>query len=381
MDHGSCSHDVHKQRCQFAEVCHVILKALQGPTSRGALAIFFSALSLTPPAFAGEPAPISKANPQQVRKSIERAIGYIQKESADWLNTRKCAACHHAPIVLWSLSEAERQGYKIDKKFLMDTAESLLGGKEKLMATKIFPNPADPPDPRPQGRGLNMGLPFLALAAQSFPSLSEGQKHSMKLIADEIINKQQPDGSWEFFATLRRPPINESQTTDAAWIIMALQGDKNPDASESHRQALAKAEKWLAGTKLPRTLQDKVFNVLLADRAGKPRNEIEPTIKELFALQRSDGGWSQLAEWQSDAYATGQVLYALSVAGEKPDRPELTRAIDFLVSTQKPDGSWPMKSRSTPNGEPGSAKLLTPITCAASSWASLALSRLAPKTP
>ena len=49
---------------------------------------------------------------------------------------------------LWALSEAERQGYAIDKKFLAETTESLLGSKDKLMASKIFPNPAEPPDPR-----------------------------------------------------------------------------------------------------------------------------------------------------------------------------------------------------------------------------------------
>lgn len=58
-----------------------------------------------------------------------------------------------------------------------------------LMTSKIFPNPADPPDPRPQGRGLNMGLPFLAVAAQSMPSLEEGQRQSLKLIAEEIVKK------------------------------------------------------------------------------------------------------------------------------------------------------------------------------------------------
>src|SRR3990172_2840142 len=133
---------------------------------------------------------------------------------------------------LLALSEAERQGYAIDRKFVADTFESLLGSKDKLMSSKIFANPADPPDPRPQGRGLNMGLPFLAVAARSLPSLEEGQKQSLKLIVEEIVKKQQPNGSWEFFATLRRPPINESQTTDAAWIIMALEGETGPDAPE-----------------------------------------------------------------------------------------------------------------------------------------------------
>ena len=106
---------------------------------------------------------------------------------------------------------------------------------------------------------------------------------------------------------------------------------------------------------------------------------MQTAIDELLALQRADGGWSQtVPELKSDAFATGQTLYVLSLAGYAAERPEIKRGIDFLVATQTPDGSWPMISRSTPDGSPGSAKLLTPITCAASSWATLALSRLAP---
>src|SRR5262249_47460725 len=155
------------------------------------------------------------------------------------------------------------------------------------------PNPADPPDPRPQGRGLNMGLPFLAVAGRSLSSLSEGQKLSLKLIAEEIVKKQQPDGSWEFFATLRRPPINESQTTDAAWIILARQGERGPASPESQREALSKATTWLDAAKRSDLHQDKVLTVLVGVRSGKPRTALQATIDELLALQRPDGGWSQ----------------------------------------------------------------------------------------
>jgi squalene cyclase len=210
--------------------------------------------------------------------------------------------------------------------------------------------------------------------------LEEGQKESLKLIAEEIVKKQQPDGSWEFFPTLRRPPMNESQTTDAVWIIMALQAETGKDAPDPQRAALAKAVAWYEGAKPVNLHQDKALKVLLAVRSGQPREKTQPMIDELLALQRTDGGWSQtVPEPKSDAFATGQTLYVLALAGYTAEQPEVKRAINFLVATQQPDGSWPMISRSTPDGSPGSSKLLTPINCGAASWATLGLARLVPK--
>jgi hypothetical protein len=327
------------------------------------LAVLLGTILFMRPMRADEPISPPSATSLQVQQAVERSIRYVQVESADWQKTRKCAACHHVPMPLWALSEAQRHGYGIDEKFLADTVESLLGNKENLIASKIFPDPASPPDPRPQGRGLNMGLPFLATAAHSLESLSEGQKQTLKLVLAEIVQKQQSDGSWEFFATLRRPPINESQTTDAAWIIMALDPRATVEAPDSERTALEKARAWFESAQFAAIQQEKALKLLLAARAGSRRDKLQPLIEELLSLQRTDGGWSQtVPEPRSDAFATGQSLFALSLADCTVERPAIKRAVDFLVATQLPDGSWPMVSRSTPNGEPGSATLLTPIT-------------------
>jgi hypothetical protein len=72
----------------------------------------------------------------------------------------------------------------------------------------------------------------------------------------------------------------------------------------------------------------------------------------------------------SDAWATGQALYALAHAGIKPDEPIIQRGHAFLVGTQRDDGSWPMTSRPAKPGGEGS-KSLIPITAAGSAWATL----------
>src|SRR4051812_35367035 len=157
-------------------------------------------------AVGGEPHLAPSATPSRVQQTVDRAIGYLQTESAAWLTQRKCAACHHAAMPLWALSEADRQGYAIDKKFFSDTMESTLGSGRKMMDSEIIADPALPPDPRPMARGVNIGAVFIAVAAQSLPSLTAGQERSVTFIVDDSIKKQRDNGSWEFF--LSRPPIN-----------------------------------------------------------------------------------------------------------------------------------------------------------------------------
>ena len=76
----------------------------------------------------------------------------------------------------------------------------------------------------------------------------------------------------------------------------------------------------------------------------------------------------------SDAHATGQALYALTLAGLKPDDPTIHRGREFLIKTQQADGSWPMTSRPTKPGGAGSTSLI-PITGQGSAWGVLGLVR------
>jgi squalene cyclase len=81
--------------------------------------------------------------------------------------------------------------------------------------------------------------------------------------------------------------------------------------------------------------------------SGAPEEEIRKAAKVLLALQRTEGGWGGNAHMKSDAYATGVALTALVrskalMTTASPYR----QGLAFLLSSQFPDGSWHVRSRS-----------------------------------
>lgn len=101
--------------------------------------------------------------------------------------------------------------------------------------------------------------------------------------------------------------------------------------------------------------------------------------RALVGCQRPDGGWSQNPYVESDAYATGQVLFALAESGNlKASDPVFQRGIRYLLATQKEDGSWRVKSRAPkvqPYFESGFPyEHHQWISMAGTAWAAIALS-------
>jgi hypothetical protein len=72
---------------------------------------------------------------------------------------------------------------------------------------------------------------------------------------------------------------------------------------------------------------------------------VERHEHELLGLQRKDGGWAQTPWLSSDAYATGQVLYALHEAGMPASHEAYGRGVQYLARIQQNDGSWHVSSR------------------------------------
>jgi hypothetical protein len=114
-----------------------------------------------------------------------------------------------------------------------------------------------------------------------------------------------------------------------------------------YRLAVDKAAGWLARTK-PRDNEEHTFRLLGLIWSNASKDILKEAATNLLSLQKADGGWSQLPEMKSDAYATGQALVALHEAGVAAQDPAYQRGVEFLLNTQLSDGSWFVKTRAAP---------------------------------
>lgn len=161
----------------------------------------------------------------------------------------------------------------------------------------------------------------------------------------DVAESQEPDGSWIAGEVQNRPPITQSDIASTARAIRVLEEYCIPARKQEFADRIARARTWLKQHK-PITTED--FSMRLSgltwSRAGA--DDLNKAAKALLALQRSDGGWAGNPYMKSDAYATGVALVALAeskviTAGDSPYQ----HGVEYLLSTQFPDGSWHVRSR------------------------------------
>jgi hypothetical protein len=260
---------------------------------------------------------------------------------------------------------ARSRGFQVDAAIATQQVKAVMAmfrpiREQMEKGTINLPNP-----------GISVGYSLLGLGAEGYAA--DETTHAMTLT---ITRTQLPDGS---FAVLpARPPMEVSPFTATALSIRALQM-----FGEDCEERIAKGREWLKQAR-PVTQEERTMRLfgLVWSKAGK--KAIEQASAELLSQQRPDGGWSQLAGVESDAYATGQAMVALYEAGAltRADR-AFQHGLVYLLRTQLADGSWLVRTRSSPvqqlkeSGFPHGRDQW--ISAAGTSWAAMALALSQPK--
>jgi hypothetical protein len=133
----------------------------------------------------------------------------------------------------------------------------------------------------------------------------------LEAMARNIALRQQPDGHWTGWAP--RPPLEYGDIQATALSIRALQLYGADYRKVEYAERIARASEWLRNVKAG-SEHERNYQLLGLYWSGAPSSAVESLAAEILALQRQDGGRAHLATLNSDAYATGQTLYALNEA-------------------------------------------------------------------
>ena len=299
---------------------------------------------------------IDRPIPTRVRDSL----ALLEKQSNTFIRTAGCNSCHSQSL---------------------PSAVTGLARDYGLTSMKKFPQlPATMSPPAEQLMDFVIVSPSIAWELFDAGMNHEPRTQVTDAIVRYLVASQTADGAWRIPES-RRPPMNSGRFQTAALAIYAMKNFAPEAEKVSCEKAIARSVAWLEKA-MPVTNQDHAFRLLgLAwGRASAPAMREE--AKSLATLQRADGGWSQLPAMASDAYATGEALYALrSAGGMAITDPVFRKGLDYLLSTQAGDGSWHVKTRSIwlqpylESGFPYGRDQF--ISTAGTAWATLALAMAA----
>lgn len=308
------------------------------------------------------------------QEAVERSLPLLQRGSAGVFTAGGCVACHAQPVASMAVETARARGWRVDDAVVKSVAEESERVRRGLSAiTQVLLQS------REQGGTPDTQLyESLMMAAIRQPS-----DPSTDALVHYLLAKQQPAGNWNGIGT--RAPIQDGDFSRTAMAIQALTVYGIPARKAEIAERVGRAADWLA-KHAPQSTQERMMQILGLKWAGVQAGLRETRTKELIALQRPDGGWAQTPYLASDAYATGQVLYTLHETGfSSVDDPAFRRGVEFLLRTQKEDGSWYVKSRAMKiqpyfqSGFPYNHDQW--ISASATAWASMALSFTAPEKP
>lgn len=300
----------------------------------------------------------------ELKTAISRSLVLLQSSSHVFLsNSGGCRSCHGQGLGGVSFSLAREKGFKVEDSILTEAMNSI----HETWKIRL-PSLAQHEDPVAIIIGAGYDL-------WAFSATGVKRNKLLELLAKNIWQRQRADGSW--VSPNERPPLEYYAFSATALSLRAIQNYLPPIYHDKVNESVVNAAGWLESTAAVAN-EEKIFQLLGLHWANGNRQFIVAQGAKLLAAQHADGGWSQLDSLPTDAYATGQSLYALEQSGcITPDSPAYKKGVEFLLKTQLQDGSWRVRTRSFPSvdfvnsGFPHEKDQF--ISAAASNWATMAL--------
>jgi hypothetical protein len=323
------------------------------------LGVVLLVLGAPPLALADDQAPSAS----RIHDAIEKALPILEKGASGYIEQRDCFSCHHQalPVLAFTLGKARKLVVNEEtlREQVIYTEDALAGAANGYR----------------KGDGLPGGVTTAGYLLWTLEMAGSKPDDGTSAVTDYLLRRDESRDHWN--GTGGRPPSEGSPFTSTYLAVRALLKFAPADQRDRVKTRLDAVREWLIRTPADDT-ESRVFRLWALSLIEANAEEIAKAKTQLIATQRDDGGWPQIPSLESDAYATGSALLVLHEAGGVSSAdPIYRKGLEFLLKTQRPDGSWYVKSRSKPfqiyfeSGFPHGKDQF--ISIAATGWATSAL--------
>jgi hypothetical protein len=274
-------------------------------------------------------------DPAVVKQAAAKSILLLQRSGYLFTNNneRKCASCHHNTLTAMACEIAKQKGVPVVDSFEVRN----VAGMANTLFGACNPNQID------RFIIANFIIPYVLLGLNA-------EKYAPTMYTDigvdYIMGQAKADGS--FLTESGRVPLETGEIHLTAMSIRSIQLYASAAKKQHVQQLVAKTKQWLE-KQVTNQQQELAFQLLGMQWCGSSTELKTKLFEKLRSMQNKDGGWSQLPTLKSDAYATGQTLYALFESGmAKPEDAVYQKGLDYLLKTQDATGAWVVATRSFP---------------------------------
>jgi ankyrin repeat protein len=283
------------------------------------------------------PTAVEPGKPREVRGALEKSVQLLRRSSTEFFKQSGCVSCHDQSLTARVVAAVRPGAIPVDE----DATQEQLKTIRKTIRTQAAAMQEF------ALQGMDEGIPDIfvtllqGLAAGGFaPDIVTDS-----LVAD-VATLQRADGRWSAGIFVSRPPIEESDISRTAQAVRTLQLYTSPARQAEFDGRVARARVWLLSAKKLGTTDEQAMLLLGLSWTGAEQQKIREVALSLIARQRVDGGWAGNPNLTSEAFSTGEALYALREAGfANAADAVFRRGVEYLLRTQHADGSWYVRSR------------------------------------
>src|SRR5262249_8214494 len=140
---------------------------------------------------------------------------------------------------------------------------------------------------------MSQAVLLLSLGLRAGETKDKATRERLDKAVTTLMTDQTAEGSWRLDGG--RPPIVAGPGVLTTLTLLALpprDGEKGKETMTAREKAL----KWLANVRPEDDLQAVTLRVVLRQRLGESKKELQGLAQEIVRRQNKDGGWSQTKE-------------------------------------------------------------------------------------